>query len=173
MSVPLKTGWKGGGTSARRPRICDGVIAMAAAFGLHAPSGTFRQLTTVCPFAYRCVLHRHLVVPVESLCYHPGQLSPPLHPQVSAKTILSPQLLEAHVVGCALGGGDSGLCFAEDRAQVPFILTATCGPCCHCSHVQFGREEALHGVLTLDKQEGGWFPGGAHVGPFGPLVTHI
>lgn len=159
-------GW--GGTRARRPRVCDGVTAVTAASGPRAPSGTFRQLTAVCPFARRCVLHRHTVVPVESLRNHPGQLPPPLHPQVSAKTVLSPQLLEAHVVGRAPGAGHSGLCSPEDRAHVPFTVTAACGPGRHRSHVQFGREEALHGVPTLEKQEGGGVPRRC---PRGPVRT--
>lgn len=48
---------------------------------------------------YRCLLHRHPVVPVEGVCHHPGQLPPALCPQVPAEAILPSQLLEAHIVG--------------------------------------------------------------------------
>lgn len=54
--------------------------------------------------ARRRVLHRHAVLPVESVRHHPGQLSAPLRPQVPATTVLASQLLEAHVLGRAREG---------------------------------------------------------------------
>lgn len=51
---------------------------------------------------HRCLLHCHLVVPVEGHCHHPGELPAPLRPQVPETEVFSPQLLEAHVLGLLL-----------------------------------------------------------------------
>lgn len=60
------------------------------------------------PSSYRCLLHCHPVIPLEGVCHHLGQLPPPLRPQVPAQAVLSPQLLEAHLLSCKTAGA-SGL----------------------------------------------------------------
>lgn len=70
--------------------------------------------------AYRCLLHRYPVIPVEGVRHHLGQLSPPLRPQVPAETVLPPQLLEAHFLSCkAAAGPPSGLCAVPGGGRVP------------------------------------------------------
>lgn len=108
------------------PRAPTAVLAILSCTCLLGHSSL---LTAVFPFAYRCVLHRHFVVLVEGLCYHPGQLSAPVRSQVPAETVLPAQLLEAHVVGVRWPKARRSRAVLADRVQVAFFLTASCGSC--------------------------------------------
>lgn len=87
----------------------------------------------LCLSAYRCVLHSHAVIPVEGVCHHAGQLSPPLRPQVPAEAVLPAQLLKAHVLAWALSRGDHGLRASwMARVQVLLPFPPLCWFCSDC-----------------------------------------
>lgn len=73
------------------------------------PEGPPRVFDSVLLSPHRCLLHCHLVVPVEGHCHHPGELPAPLRPQVPEKEVFSPQLLKAHILGLLL---------AQDKGQL-------------------------------------------------------
>jgi len=104
------------------------------------------------PFACRRVLHRHLVVPVEGVCHHAGQLPAPLRPQVPATTVLPSQLLEAHVLGRVLGRGPGLSRRAEFKLRFydpPSVDCAAAAP----------RRSAPHPVKRLCASSGPQHPG--------------
>ncbi|MFT7812867.1 hypothetical protein AGIG_G18367 [Arapaima gigas] len=82
--------------------------AFEAARGPFPRSGSTEQSlgTADCSDSGR-LFHHHAVVRVEGNSHHPGQLPTALHPQVPAPEVLSPQLLQAHLL--------SGPCFGVPR----------------------------------------------------------
>lgn len=111
-----------------------------AAFLHPFPEGSPCGFDSVLVSPHRCLLHCHLVVPVEGHCHHPGELPAPLRPQVPETEVFSPQLLEAHVLGLLLlahrdrhcpGPRDTPSCpqwTVLSLPQGPVVISGTC--CC-------------------------------------------
>lgn len=104
---------------------------------------------------YRCLLHCYPVVPLEGVRHHPGQLSPPLRPQVPAETVLPPQLLQAHFISCKAAAGPPVSALSLEEVKFRRMSHLRWMAQSQLAHEALPRRDwAPSGVVTLDRMGG-------------------